>query len=155
MAQPVVIFSHCLYSAKLNTALRICWHRSVGRALGRWSKDFWFEPAVSHYFSSKNVCLLAYVFTDGDPQLEWLFKACRFKWSILVWDKILIFSVLVSCWSRKSPALTKLAPKGLGSGFEPDFVTTISKIGHLLFRSQILYDRIHIQRSQAKSSNQV
>ena len=32
----------------------------------------WFEPAVRHYFSSNNVRLLAYVFTDGDPQLEWL-----------------------------------------------------------------------------------
>ena len=32
----------------------------------------WFEPAVRHYFSSNNVRLLAYVFTEGDPQLKWL-----------------------------------------------------------------------------------
>ena len=42
----------------------------MGRALNQW--DSWFEPAVCHYFSSNNVRFLAYVFTGGDPQLEWL-----------------------------------------------------------------------------------
>ena len=36
------------------------------------AEQCWFEPAVRHYFSSNNDCLWAYVFTCGDPQLEWL-----------------------------------------------------------------------------------
>ena len=36
-----------------------------------WNKIM-FEPIVRHYFSSNNVRLLAYVFTGGDPQSEWL-----------------------------------------------------------------------------------
>ena len=35
------------------------------------SEQCWFEPTVRHYFSSNDVRLLAYVFTGGDPQLEW------------------------------------------------------------------------------------
>ena len=36
------------------------------------AEQCWFEPALCHYFSSNNVGLFAYVFTGGDPQLEWL-----------------------------------------------------------------------------------
>ena len=32
----------------------------------------WFEPALLYYFSSNNVRLFGYVFTGGNPQLEWL-----------------------------------------------------------------------------------
>ena len=72
MAQRRVILIHCLYLAKLNPVLRIGWHGSVGRALERWSGNWLFAPVVRYSFSSQNVRLLAYVFTDEDPLLEWL-----------------------------------------------------------------------------------
>ena len=45
---------------------------TVGNALGLKSEGPWFEPAVNHYCSSNNVCLLAHVFTGEDPQSKWL-----------------------------------------------------------------------------------
>ena len=96
MALSRVIFIHCLYLAKLNPVLCIGLHSSVGRALGRWSGDRWFEPAERHYFYSNNIRLLPYVLTGGDPQLQWLNRneSNRVLW---IWDKILIFSAFVSC----------------------------------------------------------
>ena len=74
-AQSRLIFIHCLYLAKLNPVLRI---RAIAQMVERRNDDLeiaeqcWFEPALCHYFSSNNVRLFAYVFTGGDPQLEWL-----------------------------------------------------------------------------------
>ena len=64
--------SFILLLTKLNPVLCIGWHGSVGRALGRCSIDCWAEPAVRHYFSSNYIRMLAYVFTVGNPYLEWL-----------------------------------------------------------------------------------
>ena len=74
-AQSRLIFIHCLYLAKLNPVLRI---GAIAQMVERRNDDLeiaeqcWFEPALCFYFSSKNVRLFAYVFTGGDPQLEWL-----------------------------------------------------------------------------------
>ena len=61
---PLSVFSrvkiHCKYFVLTDTA----------QLVERWNNDCWFEPAACHYFSSNNVCLLAHVFTRGDPQLE-------------------------------------------------------------------------------------
>ena len=65
LAQPRVIFIHCLYLAKLNPVLRIgyialmveCRNDDLeidGQCL--------FEPALRNYFPSNNVRLLIYVF---------------------------------------------------------------------------------------------
>ena len=59
MAQPCVIFIYCLYLAQLIPERRDRGHSSVGGAMDQWSRDWWFEPAVRHYFSSNNVHLLA------------------------------------------------------------------------------------------------
>ena len=73
-AQPRLIFIHCLYLAKLNP-LRI---GAIAQMVEHQNDDLeiieqrWYESALCHYFSSNNVRLLAYVFTSGDPQLEWL-----------------------------------------------------------------------------------
>ena len=73
-AQPRLIFIHGLYWAKLNPVLRI---GAIAHMVERRNDDLeiaeqcWFEPAPCH-FSSNNVRLFAYVFTGGDPQLEWL-----------------------------------------------------------------------------------
>ena len=48
-----------LCSKSLNPTLHISRPSSVGSALGLKSKGHWFEPAVNHYFSSKNIRLLA------------------------------------------------------------------------------------------------
>ena len=75
MAQPRLISIHCLYLAQLNQILRI---GVIAQMVERRKDDLeiagqcWFEPAACHYFSSNDVRLLAYVFTGGDPQLEWL-----------------------------------------------------------------------------------
>ena len=74
-AQPRLIFIRCLNLAELNSVLRI---GAVAQMVARRNDDLeiaeqcWFEPAPCHYFSSNNVRLFAYVFTGGDPQLEWL-----------------------------------------------------------------------------------
>ena len=66
MAQPRLIFIHCLYLAKLDQVLRI---GVIAQMVERWNDyleiagQCWFEPAACHYFSSNNVRLLAYVFT--------------------------------------------------------------------------------------------
>ena len=66
---------HCLYLAKLNPVLCI---GVIAQMVERRDDDLeiagqcWFEPAIRHYFSSNNDRLFAYVFTGGDPQLEWL-----------------------------------------------------------------------------------
>ena len=71
MAQPGVIFIHCLYSAKLNPVLRI---GVIAYIVERRNNDLeiagqcCFEPAACHYFSANNVRLLEYVFTGGDQQ---------------------------------------------------------------------------------------
>ena len=73
MAQPRLIFIHCLHLAKLNLVLRI---GVIAQMIERRNDDLeisgqcWSEPAACHYFSSNNVHLLAYVFTGGEPQLE-------------------------------------------------------------------------------------
>ena len=103
MAQQRVIFIHCLYVAKLNPVLRI---DNIDQIVELWNADLmiagqcWFEPAVRHYFSSNNVRLLAYVFTQLD-----LLK--RNESNRVYWfqENILIFCVFVSCLSRKVPAL--------------------------------------------------
>ena len=75
--QPRLIFIHCLYLAKLNPVLRI---GAIAQMVERRNDNLeiaeqcWFEPALCHYFSSNNVRLFAYVFTGGDPQLEWLMR---------------------------------------------------------------------------------
>ena len=72
-AQPSVTFIHWLHLAKLNPVFRI---GVIAQMVKRRNDDqeCWFEPAVRHYISSNNDCLLAYmyVFTGGDPQLELL-----------------------------------------------------------------------------------
>ena len=74
-AQPRLIFINCLYLAKLNPVPRI---GVIAQMVERRNDDLeiakqcWFEPAPCHYFSPDNVRLFAYVFTGGDPQLEWL-----------------------------------------------------------------------------------
>ena len=72
MAQPHVTFIHYLYLSKLNSVLRIGYIAQMVECRNddlEIAGQCWFEPAVRHYFSSNNVRLLAYVFTDGDPQL--------------------------------------------------------------------------------------
>ena len=74
-AQPRLIFIHCLYLAQLNPVLRIC---AIAKMVEHRNDDLeiaeqcWFETASCHHFSSDNVRLFAYVFADGDPQLELL-----------------------------------------------------------------------------------
>ena len=74
-AEPRLIFIQCLYLAKLNPVLRI---GAIAQMVERRNDDLeiaeqcWFEPALYHHFSSNNIRLFAYVFTDGDLQLEWL-----------------------------------------------------------------------------------
>ena len=74
-AQPRLIFMHCLYLAKLNPVLRI---GATVQMVERRSDDLeiaeqcWFESALCLFFSSNNVSLFAYVFTNGDPLLEWM-----------------------------------------------------------------------------------
>ena len=74
-AQQRLIFILYLYLAKLNPVLRI---GAIAQMLERRNDDqdiaeqCWFEPAPCHYFSSNNFRVFAYVFTGGDPQLEWL-----------------------------------------------------------------------------------
>ena len=71
LAQPRVIFIHCLYLAMLNPLLHIGYvaqmveHRNDDLEI---AGQYWFEPTVRYYFSSNNVRLLAYVFTCEDPQ---------------------------------------------------------------------------------------
>ena len=107
MAQPRVTFIQCLYLVKFNLHVVLC-IGYIAQMVERMYDDLeiaWqccFEPAVRHYFSSSNVRLLTFVFTGGDPQSDWL---KRNEQSILVSDKILIFSVLVSCLRGKGPAL--------------------------------------------------
>ena len=73
--QPRLIYIHCLYLAKLNQGLLI---GAIAQMVERRNDDLeiaeqcWFEDAPCYYFSSDNVRLFAYVFTGGDPQLEWL-----------------------------------------------------------------------------------
>ena len=59
-----------LFSKSLNPTQYISPPGSVGSALGLKSKGRSFDPAVNH--TSNNVRLLAHVFTDEDPQTEWL-----------------------------------------------------------------------------------
>ena len=89
MAKIRLIFIHyILYLAKLNQVLRI---GVIAQVVERRNNDleiagqWWFEPAACHYFSSNNARLLAYVFTGGDPQLEWLKRneSNRVYWSYL------------------------------------------------------------------------
>ena len=56
----VAINSTEQYSISLNRIPHISRRSSVGSALDLESKGCWFEPTVRHYFSSKNVRLLAY-----------------------------------------------------------------------------------------------
>ena len=105
--QSRLIFIHCLYLAQLNSVFRI---GAIAQMVERRNDDLeiaeqsWFEPALCHYFSSNNVRLFAYVFTGVDSQLEWLKRNESNR--ILVSDRIIIFSVFVSCLSRKGPALS-------------------------------------------------
>ena len=75
MAHPRLTFINCLYLAKLNPVLRI---GVIAQMVERRNDDLdiagqcLFEPALRHYFSSNNARLFAYIFTGGDPQLEWL-----------------------------------------------------------------------------------
>ena len=74
-AQPCLIFIHCLFLATLIPVLRI---GAIAQMVERRNDDLenaeqcWFEPALCHFFLGNNVGLFAYVFTCGDPQLEWL-----------------------------------------------------------------------------------
>ena len=71
MAQPLLICIHFLYLPKLNPILRIGYIAQMVERRNDYLEiagQCWFKPAVRHYFSSNNVRLLAYVFTDGDPQ---------------------------------------------------------------------------------------
>ena len=96
MAQPRLIFIHCLYLAKLNPILRIS---VIAQVVERRNNDLeiawqcWFEPAVRHYFSSNDVRLFAYVFTGGYPQVEWL---KRNESNIVDWFQTRVLS-LVYC----------------------------------------------------------
>ena len=71
MAQPRLIFTHCLYLAKVIPVLRI---GVIAQMVERRNDtpeiagQCWFEPTACHYFSSNNVHLLAYVFKVGNPQ---------------------------------------------------------------------------------------
>ena len=71
MAQSCIIFINCLYLAKLNPVLRI---GDNGQLVERWNDalEIAGSSPLYMYFSSNNVRLLAYVFTGGDPRLEWL-----------------------------------------------------------------------------------
>ena len=68
MAQPHVIFIHCLYLAKLNQTPRmgvisqVVEHRNDDLEI---AGQYWFDPAACHYFSSNNVRLLAYVLDNS------------------------------------------------------------------------------------------
>ena len=66
-AQPRLIFIHCLYLAKLNLVLRI---GTIAQVVERRNDDL--EMLNSSCSSPLLVRLFAYVFTGGDPQLEWL-----------------------------------------------------------------------------------
>ena len=68
----IVAINNTVHSKSLNPTLHISPPSLVGNALGLLSKGCWFEPAVNHYFSSNNVCLLAHVLTGEDPQSECL-----------------------------------------------------------------------------------
>ena len=80
-------------------------YSSVGRALDRWSRIRWFEHAVRYYFSPNSFCLIAYVLTDGDPQLEW-FKGNESYRVYWYETRFLFLSVFVSCLRCKGPFLT-------------------------------------------------
>ena len=67
-----IVAINSTYSKSLNSTLHINPPSPVGSTLGLKSKGRSFEPVVNHYFSSKNVRLLAHVFTGEDPQTEWM-----------------------------------------------------------------------------------
>ena len=75
MVQSDLTFIHGLYLARLNPVLRI---GVIAQIVERRNDDLeiarqcWYEPAVRHYYSSNSDRMFAYVFTDGDPQFEWL-----------------------------------------------------------------------------------
>ena len=93
MTQPRFHLIKVADKCKLNPITWIGWHSSVCRALGRCSRDCWFELAVRHYFSSNNI-FLEYVFTCGDSKLEWL---KRNQWNRVCW-----FQTRVSSWVYSS-----------------------------------------------------
>ena len=81
MAQPRVILIRCLYLSKLNPVLRI---GVIAKYVYRWNDGLEIagsSPLYATFFFQQSTCLL-------------------------VWDKILIFSVFVSCLSRKGQALS-------------------------------------------------
>ena len=71
MTQPRFRLIKVAAKFKLNTITCIGWNSSVGKELIQF-RGCWIETAVLHYLSSNNVRLLAYIFTEGDPQSEWL-----------------------------------------------------------------------------------
>ena len=94
-----------LYSQSLNPTPHISRRSSVGSALGLESKVCWFEPTVRHYFSSNNVRQLAYtsLHVKIHNQNEW---SVTNQIEYTGFRQNLIFSLFVSCFYRKGPALT-------------------------------------------------
>ena len=99
---------HCWHSLKYITCIGL--HISVGWALWQRSRDCWFEPNVYHYFSSNKVCLLAYVFTVGEPKSEWMKRdeSNRAYWFEI---RFLFLVNLKSCVSREGSALRQCVAK--------------------------------------------
>ena len=130
-----------LNSKSLNPALHISPPSSVGRALGLKSKGRWFEPAVNHYFSSNDVRHLGLY--SWRPAVR-MTEAWRIKKGILVWDRILIFSLFVGCLYRKGPAL-----RSLPYHFVPRApVCAVSSRVYLFAYCLDPYDTMHITRSR-------
>ena len=68
----VARYSAVQHKYKLNPTLHIDRTSSVWKVEDLYSKSCWFEPSERHHFSSSSFCLMAYVFTDGDRQSEWM-----------------------------------------------------------------------------------
>ena len=81
-------------------------HASVGKTKGPVSKHCWFESAVRHYFYSNNVRLFGIHLYRWRPTIR-MTDAWRIKKSILVRNKILIFSLFVGYWYRKGSSLNQ------------------------------------------------
>ena len=90
------------YKLKLNLTLLIIQNSSV--ELKDVNAKVAGSSPLSHYFSSNNVCLLAYVFTAENQQLEWLKH--EESNSILVRDKGFIFRIFPSCLNLQGPTFT-------------------------------------------------